>query len=84
MANSGPKFDISLQKMERRARTDVSQSWAMHLFVSTNLARLVSWKQLVLLDHSVDPIEEGCVHKLERRQIRLSSQSDTLNISHIR
>ena len=30
-----------------------------------------------MLDHSVDYFEESCVHKLERRQISLSSQSDT-------
>lgn len=45
--------------------------------VSDVLARLVSRNQLELLDHSVYYFEEERLHKLERRQISQSCQSNT-------
>lgn len=51
---------------------------------SSNLARLVSWNKSKLLDHAIDYFGEERVHNLERRQLSMSSQSDTQSIFHLR
>ena len=71
-------FDIMLWKIESRAQTNMSQSWAMYFIASRKLACLASCNQSELLNPSLSSKKRVCTNLDGYKCI----VSRTRNISH--